>query len=92
MVIKRTNETNGADTGLYNFTLQFSSVVNKNEYIKITPPGNVVIYPGGSGQCSGTRGLTSLLACSIIDGSLYVLIDPEATGQTQFNPGDIVQF
>lgn len=27
VVIKRTNETNGDDTGLYNFTLQFSSIV-----------------------------------------------------------------
>ena len=46
-IIKRSNEVNGEDTGVYNFTLQFSSIVYKNEYIKITPPPSVIINPGG---------------------------------------------
>jgi hypothetical protein len=48
-VLKRSNETNGDSSGLYNFTLQLSSAVNANEYIKIRPPVGVVINPGGSG-------------------------------------------
>jgi hypothetical protein len=65
-VVKRTNETNGADTGVYNFTLQFSSIVYRYEYIKITPPEDILINPGGVGQCVGTRKLASTLACSIL--------------------------
>lgn len=49
VVVQRTNETNGDDTGRYNFTLEFSSTVFKNEYIKITPPQDVIISPGGAG-------------------------------------------
>ena len=49
VVIQRTNQTNGDDSGRYNFTLQFSSVVNRNEYVKIVPPKDVIINPGGAG-------------------------------------------
>lgn len=72
--------------------MQFSSVVNQNEYIKITPPENVIINPGGAGQCTGTRLLAKSLACSILDGSLYVLIDPLDEDSTSFNSSDIVMF
>ena len=45
--IKRSNETNGDNTGYFNFTVQLSSRVYKNEYFKITPPAGINILPGG---------------------------------------------
>lgn len=45
--IKRSNETNGDNTGYFNFTVQLSSRVYKNEYFKITPPTGINILPGG---------------------------------------------
>jgi hypothetical protein len=45
--IKRSNETNGDMTGYFNFTVQLSSEVRKNEYFKITPPTGIEIQPGG---------------------------------------------
>ena len=51
-IIMRTNEQNGVGDGYYNFTLQFSTEVKKNEYIKITPPEDIIINPSGD-QCKG---------------------------------------
>ena len=64
VIIQRSNEENGADTGVYNFTVGLSSKVMKNEYIKITPPESVVINPGGD-QCKGTRLLSETLSCTL---------------------------
>ena len=47
VVIMRTNEQNGVGQGHYNFTMQLSSEVLKNEYIKITPPKAIEISPSG---------------------------------------------
>lgn len=43
--IRRTSLANGDDSGLYIFTLQFSTVVFANEYLKITPPASVSVAP-----------------------------------------------
>jgi hypothetical protein len=67
---------NGNDSGVYNFTLQFSSTIYKNEYVQISPPSQITILPGGANQCTGIRLLQQMLACTIIQGSLFVLIVP----------------
>ena len=64
VIIQRSNEENGADSGVYNFTMQVSSKVKKNEYIKITPPDSIIINPGGD-QCKGTRLLSESLSCTL---------------------------
>jgi hypothetical protein len=51
-IISRTNEVNGDNMGAYNFTLQLSSEVFKNEYAKITPPRGITIK-SGKDQCEG---------------------------------------
>jgi hypothetical protein len=88
-VIKRDNEVNG-EFGTYNFTLQFSSRVFKKEYIKLTPPDTISITIGMDNQCVGLRLLSPSLTCTIIDGSLYVLIMPANATVNYFEPGAIV--
>jgi hypothetical protein len=43
--VYRTSVANGDDSGKYIFTAEFSSAVLNNEYIKITPPSQIVITP-----------------------------------------------
>ena len=91
VIIQRTNVENGADGGVYTFTIQLSSKVSKNEYIKITPPDSITINPGGD-QCKGTRNLQESLSCTLQDSSLYLLIIPSPDPERDLNPGDIIQF
>ena len=43
--ISRTSQANGDNTGYYVFTIRFSTVINMNEYVKITPPEAIVVTP-----------------------------------------------
>ena len=74
--IKRSNETNGDMTGYYNFTVQLSTKVYKNEYFKIMPPTGVEILPGGD-QCSSFAPLQQSLSCTLSNKSLYIMILPD---------------
>lgn len=65
--------------------------MNKNEYVKITPPESVTITPGGD-QCSGLKLLSDNLGCTMKDRSLYVLLIPSDVDQKYFEPGQIIQF
>lgn len=81
---------NGDSTGRYIFTLQFSSVVKMDEFIKITPPPTVTITPDAD-QCLGLAGLSSVLACTISDRSIYVRLTPEdVVKKQQWEAGETV--
>ena len=57
VAITPTSKANGDSSGLYIFTIVFSSIVNMNEYLKITPPPAVTILPDND-QCMGLRNLS----------------------------------
>ena len=67
---------NGDDSGVYVFNVQFSTIIEVNEYIKIEPPSNVVITPSAE-QCKGIENLAPILSCTISDQSIYVRLFPE---------------
>ena len=92
VIIQRSNEQNGEDAGVYNFTLELSSKVFKNEYIKITPPESIIINPGGD-QCKGIRLLQDQLSCTLQDQSLYIRITPQdVEGVDFFAAGQLLAF
>ena len=67
---------NGDDSGFYIFTIEFSTTVNVNEYIKITPPSVITISPT-SEQCQGlTSNLAPILSCTISETSIYLRLFP----------------
>lgn len=74
--IAKTSYANGDSSGNYIFTVMFSSIVNKDEYLMITPPPSVTILPAQD-QCMGLRNLSKQLSCTISDSSIYVRLIPK---------------
>ena len=74
--IAKTNYQNGDSTGDYIFTVMFSSIVNQDEYLMITPPPSVTILPAPD-QCMGLRNLSKQLSCTISESSIYVRLIPK---------------
>lgn len=73
--ITRTSAANGDSTGTYVFTIQFSTTVKMNEYIKIQPPASVTVTPDND-QCRGIENLSPVLSCTISKQSIYLRLVP----------------
>lgn len=89
--IKRSSETNGDNSGYFNFTVQLSSRVFKNEYFKITPPTGVEILPVGE-QCTSYKPLQQMLSCTLSNESLYILILPSDLSKDYIDSGEFLTF
>ena len=90
--IAKTSYANGDSSGNYIFTVMFSSIVRKDEYLMITPPPSVTILPGQEDQCWGLRNLAKQLSCTISDSSIYVrLIPKDVLTKNSWQPGEEIE-